>query len=146
MSKIKRRRLNSSGPQKHVRLHRWMLSSPAHRSLSPAARALLVELYDLYNGQNNGEIFLSQREAARRLGVGKNLAGKAVGELKDRGFIRIQQQGSFKWKIRHATQWILTEYPYAGQLATKDFMRWSAGPKTPSIAPSGAARSAGNVP
>jgi len=124
---MRRRRLKSSGPDKHVRLHRWVLHSDAYRSLSPAARALLVELYDLYNGQNNGEVFLSHRDAAKRLGVGKNLAGKALRELKDRGFIRVQQLGSFHQKVRHATEWVLTEFPHAGNLPTKDFMRWGPG-------------------
>jgi hypothetical protein len=144
MSKLKRRRLNSLGPEKHVRLNRWLLGSPAYRSLSPAARALLVELYDLYNGQNNGQIFLSHRDAARRLGVGKNLAGKALRELKNRGFIRVQQQGSFNQKVRNATQWTLTEFPHANELPTKDFMRWPA--ESAVGGSSGASGGAGHVP
>ncbi len=57
----------SKGDGAHVRLYRWLLNSPAYRSLWPASRALLVEVMALYNGHNNGELFLSHREAARRV-------------------------------------------------------------------------------
>ena len=93
----------------------------------PQHARLLVELCDLYNGQNNGEVFLSHRDAARRLGVGKNLAGKAFRELEDRGFIRVQQLGSFHQMVRHATQWVLTEFPHGGHLPTKDVYALEAG-------------------
>jgi hypothetical protein len=66
--------------------------------LSPPARCLLLELKALYNGRNNGELFLSVREAARRLGIGKTLAAKCFRELCDRGFIKIAKQGAFNVK------------------------------------------------
>ncbi len=116
----------SGGDSKHVRLHRWLLKSAAWRSLSLAARCLLIELYDLFNGENNGEIFLSVRQAALRIDTGKDRAHAAFRELADRGFIRPHQRGSFNYKARHATQWVLTEFSFAGQLPTKDFMRWTA--------------------
>lgn len=88
------------------------------------ARCLEMELKALYNGSNNGELFLSVREAAKRLGIAHNTASKAFKELEDTGFIIPKHKGHFKQKIRHATSWILTEHEYNGQLATKDFMRW----------------------
>ena len=54
---------------KHVRLYRWLLDSVAYRSLNPVERSLLVELYNFYNGENNGKIFLSVRVAAECLNV-----------------------------------------------------------------------------
>ena len=39
------------------------------------------------------------------------------------GFIKAKQKGSFDYKARHSTRWILTLYDYNGQPATKDFMR-----------------------
>ncbi len=114
----------SLGEFRHVRLHRWLLNSPAYRALGCTARALLIEIYDLHNGMNNGELFLSVREAARRLGVWPNTALKAIHELEDKGFIRPKQRGSFDWKDGKATSWILTEFAHAGQLPTKDFMGW----------------------
>ena len=114
------------GDPKHVRLYWWLLECEAWKSLKLCARALLVELYKLHNGTNNGELFLSIRDAARILRVAPNTAGKAFHELENKGFIRAHQRGSFKWKTRHATTWILTEYDYANQTRTREFMSWNA--------------------
>jgi hypothetical protein len=108
----------------HVRLYHWCLASAAWRSLSCEARALLVELYGLYNGSNNGMLFLSVREAARRLNIGKSTAARAFDELTEKGFVRPHVKGAFARKVRHATQWVLTEFEHGGQLPTKNFMRW----------------------
>lgn len=128
----KGRRVASLG---HVRLYHWMMRSKAWQHLSLPGRALLVELYSLYNGINNGEIPLAVREAARRLGIGKNTATKLFHDLQELGFIRPNQRGNFDWKKRHATTWVLTEFEFAGQLATKDFMRWP--PENAKAGPSG---------
>ena len=88
------------------------------------ARCLEMELKALYNGINNGELYLSVREAADRLNIADNTANKAFKELEEKGFIKPKQKGSFNWKKRHATLWILTEFEFNEQLATKDFMRW----------------------
>lgn len=114
----------SKGEAKHVRDYEWMLRSPAYRSLSCYARCLLHELKRLYMGENNGELFMSVRFAANVLGAHKDTAAKAFHELQDHGFIRPRIKSGFSWKPGQATTWILTEYEFAGQLATKDFMRW----------------------
>ena len=127
--KIMSGRVNAKGRNRfepHVRLHHFLLRSEAWRRLSLAGRALLVELYALHNGTNNGDLFLSVREAARRLGVGKNKAHATFGELIEKGFIKCAQKGAFSYKVRHASQWILTEHAVGDALATKDFMRWRA--------------------
>lgn len=114
-----------AGPApKHVRLYWWLLRSEAYLSLSPRARCLLVELYAAYNGSNNGDVFLSVRDAAERLNVGKTTIAPCFHELEGRGFIRAYQRGNFAWKLGHATTWVLTEYELAGQPPTKDFMSW----------------------
>ena len=48
--------------RRYVALQFWLLESPAYRSLKPVARSTLVDLMALYNGANNGELFLSVRE------------------------------------------------------------------------------------
>jgi len=108
----------------YIRHFRWQLNCPAWQSLSMTARCLEMELKALYNGANNGDLFLSVREAADRLGIADNTASKAFRELEAKGFITPKQKGSFSWKKRHATLWILTEFECNGKLATKDFMRW----------------------
>lgn len=117
----------SLGSERHVRLHHWMLRTVAYKALSLAGKAALVELYGLYNGQNNGQIFMGVRQLAQRLDIAPNTAQKALRDLLDKGFTRIKQKGSFNLKSRHATEWILTEFEYGGQLATKDFFRWKTG-------------------
>ena len=114
---------------RHVRIHHWLMRSAAWQSLSCEARAVLVELYAFFDGSNNGRLFLSIREAASRVSVGKSTAAAALAQLVDRGFIRPNVKGAFTLKQRHATSWVLTEFEHGGQLATKDFMRWQPEPK-----------------
>ncbi len=114
---------STTGPR-FVKLEHWMLKTPAWQSLPTAPRALYVELAQRYNGYNNGEISMSVREAARLLHIANDTATKAFRELEAKGFIRRNVCGSFNWKIRHATTWILTEHAFADQLATKEFATW----------------------
>ena len=114
----------SIGGASYVGLHRWMLRSEAWKHASLGARCLLIELYDLYNGANNGALYLSIRDAAKRLKVGKNKANSLFAELERLGFIRVKERGAFSLKARHASSWVLTEFSAGGQLPSKDFMRW----------------------
>lgn len=109
---------------KYVRDFEWMLACPAYRSLSCYSRCLLTELKRLYNGHNNGDLYLSVRHAGYLIGAGKDTAAKALKELEERGFIRQHQVGAFSWKKRHATTWILEEYSLGDSLPTKAFMKW----------------------
>jgi hypothetical protein len=123
--------------EKHVRLTRFFLKTEAWRDLSTDARALYIVLKDIYNGQNNGYLFLSARDAAERINRHRDTACKAFHDLEDHGFIKARQKGSFSYKKRHATEWILTEYEFNGQHETKDYVQWrpvekeKAGPKKP---------------
>ena len=78
-------------------------------------------------GSTNGRIGYSVREAAASLRIGKTTAGKALEHLEERGFIVAMKRGAFSRKIRHATEWRLTIHncDVTGELATKDFTRWS---------------------
>ncbi len=107
-----------------VKLNHWMMASAAWCSLGPPPRALYVELARRYNGHNNGEISLSVREAARLLHIAKDTASKAFWELEAKGFVKRHVCGSFNWKLKHATTWILTAYEFGDEPATKEFARW----------------------
>ncbi len=109
---------------KHIRLYRHMFQCPAYRALKPVERCALNELMFRFNGQNNGDVGLSVREAAELVHCSTNTAQGALSRLQDLGFIRIRQKGSFDQKVRHSTRWILTMCPYNNQDETKDFMRW----------------------
>lgn len=121
MSRGKRR------SEAHVRLYRHELESPAYQSLSPEARALLIEFRALYGGREN-RVYMSIRVMRKRLNnIGQVRAERARDELIDRGFIRMTTQGSFSRKCRHATEYALTHEPLEnkdGAIAPKDFMRW----------------------
>lgn len=128
------------GPRRaecHVRIYRHELESVAYRSLSCEGRALLVEFRALFSGQEN-RIFMSAREAQRRLGVGRHLAEKALAELLDRGFIKLTQKGSFHRKVSHASEYALTNEPLTdrpGDVPTKDYMRWQPPGKKITVLP-----------
>ena len=107
----------------YVKLELWVLRSAAYDRASLAARCLLVELMALYNGRNNGDVWLSVRDAAARLHCGKDRAQRAFAELECLGFIQVNKRGSFHLKVRHATTWTITLFPVGDEPATKDFMR-----------------------
>jgi DNA-binding transcriptional regulator YhcF (GntR family) len=139
-------RLNAKGRNigdgHHARLYRWMHRSPAFQHLTVGARALLIELKMLYTGQNNGELFLSVREAAKRLNIGKTHAAKCFVELEAHGFIRPKKVGDYKrsdaFRIKsaatrrgEATTWILTEHPIGEAVGagSRDFVTWQPSPQ-----------------
>jgi hypothetical protein len=113
------------GSVQHVRLEHWFLDSDAWRSLSPAPRALYIELKKLYNGHNNGEFFLSHREGARLLNVHRNSIGGYFQELIERGFIKQTKMPHLGPSgIGRSSKWALTEAKINEKPATKEFMRW----------------------
>jgi hypothetical protein len=113
---------------KHVRLYAYMLKTPAWQSLSCQAKCLLIELLALYNGTNNGELYMSVRTAATLLHTGLHQATAALRELEEKGFIRATRKGSRtrRDEERLATCWRLTEHDddLTGRQPTKEFMTW----------------------
>jgi DNA-binding transcriptional MocR family regulator len=105
-----------------------MMRTLAWRTLSTVARCAYIELASRYAGpsSNNGRIPYSLREMAKALNVSKATAMRALKELQERGFIVETKRGAFSLKVRHATEWLLTEFgdDRNGDLARKDFARW----------------------
>lgn len=128
MGERMRRKGRSDSAPRHVRLYYYLLTSPAWKSLTSNARAIYVEMAMRYagHGTNNGRLSYSIGEACRALRIGRATACRAIKELVDRGFIVVAKRGAFSLKLRHATEWRLTEFPcdITGATATKDFMRW----------------------
>ena len=88
----------------------------------------------LYHGSNNGELFLSVREAALRLNTkSTNAVMDWFWELEDRGWIKPKVPVGFNQKsaarARMATCWILTEYPTPGAAPTREFSTWTGPPR-----------------
>jgi hypothetical protein len=113
-----------------VRLDSFMMESAAWRSLTPAERAVYVEVRRRFNGVNNGWIALSVRDAADRCNINKDTARKALATLQAKGFIECVTPGGFTRKVRHATEWRLLDErcDKTGTLPSKAFMRWRPAP------------------
>jgi hypothetical protein len=126
------RRHNNTGRStstgRYVALNHWLMRTAAWRSLDCVARCAYVEVVSRYvgPGTNNGHISYSVREMAEALNVSKGTAQRALDKLQARGFIVCMKKGAFSLKLRHATEWRLTEYmcDATGQLATKEFAAW----------------------
>ena len=92
------KRLGSDGAVIILRRSFWL--SPQVSALSVTARSLLVELTAMYTGAAcNGRLFLSQVDAARRLGLSDRKAVKsAFDELEALAFLRCTFRGDFRVK------------------------------------------------
>jgi hypothetical protein len=112
---------------RHVRLYHWMMETAAWQSLSGNQRAIYVEMAARYMGRNNGRISYSVRAAAEGLRIGKSTAARDLAVLRERGFIRPMKKGAFSLKVRHSTEWRLTEHScdVTPDYPTKEFTRWS---------------------
>ena len=130
MSKRRRKnRPNATGrnqTSRFVRLDYRMLHSPAFRSLSPKARALLIEIAMLYNGENNGSLYLSVEDAAARMGVADpHTAAGAFDELTASGFISMTKDAHFEVKASEhsrARTWRLNWLPVGRKIAGWQFL------------------------
>lgn len=121
-------RANATGRSKradrYFTVEHFAMNTVSWRALRPLSRALYFEIKKLYNGYNNGQLFLSVRNAGKLLGVHKDTASKAFRDLEAKGYIRAKTRSSFDYKMRKATCWILTEYKLGDELPTKDFAKW----------------------
>lgn len=120
------RKGRSTGSGRFVALHHFMLDTAAWRDLSPADRAVYVELAKLYDGSNNGRLALSARDAAERCRINKDTALRAFASLEEHGFVERVTLGGFSRKTRHASEWRLTMHRCNATEAipSKAFQRW----------------------
>ena len=126
----KHKKLNAIGQsrgERYVRLQWYMLQSEAWRSLTPNAKALLLDVWARHNGINNGEISYAVREA-RKIGLGRHAATDAFDLLIERGFLRVTRNSGFNVKRRDAHLWAVTAEKVGDRPPTKDFMRWRLPP------------------
>lgn len=123
---------------RYVALSHWMLRTAAWRDLDCVARCAYIELSGRYRGpkSNNGRLPFSVREMAVALHVSKATASRAFDRLQDHGFIVEAKRGAFNCKVRHSTEWRLTEFgcDVTNALPTKDYARWE---KQNTVSPQG---------
>ncbi len=116
------------GQPSFVQLFHWMMATEAWETMPPGPRTLYLELKKRYNGHNNGEIFLSHRDAATACSVHRNTVGGWFQKLEERGFI-VQTKGPHLGPsgVGIAATWALTEYPTKdGSKATLAFKKWKS--------------------
>ncbi len=119
---MKRKMHDHTKGKSHIRKTKEMMQSPAYRNLKPIARALMDELLLIYQGSNNGQIFLEVREAARRINCHKDSASRAFHELAEHGFIKLTRGDM--WQSRKSREWRITFVYHQGREPTNDWMRW----------------------
>ena len=106
-----------------VPLTHVMMKSTAWRHARPVEKAVLLDLWMRYNGNNNGQIVYAARDG-EKIGISKSVTARALAGLIELGFLRIARDAAFTVKTKEAREWILTAEPFNGRAATKDFMRW----------------------
>ncbi|BAI72531.1 hypothetical protein AZL_018930 [Azospirillum sp. B510] len=107
-----------------VMLPHYLLKSAAWMTMSPNAKALLIDIWRRHNGVNNGEIAYAVREATA-IGLSKDQANRAFDVLIERGFLRVRRESSFNVKAREARLWELTAERCGDARATKEFITWT---------------------
>ena len=109
-------------------LERYMITSPAWRSLSGEAIAAFIELSYRYNGLNNGTLHLSARELAQIRNHSRQAAQRAMSELVRKGFVEVAKPSGFsvKDRRRQAAEYRLTMFhcDATRQPPSKAFMHW----------------------
>lgn len=115
----------NKGPMdRFTRIGHRMQSSLAYRTLNSNARNLLFEMTMMHSGENNGSLWLSVRDAARRMGVVDiNAARQAFDDLEEAGFIRMTVNSFFEVKAAtksRARCWRLTWLPVVGVCGETD--------------------------
>jgi hypothetical protein len=112
-----------------------VLDSAAWRAMSHGARSLYVALKRRYwpNHNNNGRIYLSQRQAIKELGSGMTEIVRWFRELQHYGFIVMMTPGCLGVNGKgKSPRWRLTEVAYMRgtsskgmeDMPTKDFLKW----------------------
>ena len=114
------------GTPQFVMLYNWMIDSEAWLDLKAQPRALYLLIKRRFNGSNNGEIYLSHREAAKLLNMHRNSIGKYFEVLIEHGFLKQRTMPHLGPSgVGQSSKWELTELPVNHRPATKEFMRWT---------------------
>lgn len=111
---------------KFAMLRHDIMDSAAWRSLKPPARVVWTEIVRRYNGENNGQIPLSTREAAQLCNISNDTAANAFNALIEAGFIKIGAYSDFRLKTRKSRRWILTHERLDDKPPTNEWRTYTA--------------------
>jgi hypothetical protein len=109
---------------RHVRLYEYIAGHPSWRALSSNARSAWLEIGLICDGTNNGRLAVSTRALGARMGFSKNVAGLAIRELENAGFLKCVKASSFSQK-KLAAEYRLTHLRcnVTGASPTHDYRR-----------------------
>jgi hypothetical protein len=127
---VSRRDRDEGRLQPFVPLLKETLDCPAWRAISHGARSLYIALKRRYNRDfnNNGRLYLSQRDAAEEIGSDQKQVARWFRELQHYGFVVMTSAGYLGVDGQgRAPSWRLTEIGYMKDAPTRDFMRWVDG-------------------
>jgi hypothetical protein len=107
-------------------MDRHQYKSAAFAALSAVAQALLVHLTYKYNSNRMNDVWLSARDAAKRLNVSRSTAARKLLELEHYGFI-VEVQGAHLGVdgIGTSAHYRLTAQKYGQVGATHDYDKWN---------------------
>lgn len=114
----------------YILLPHAVIDSPAFKTASFRAQALLILLHRTFNGFNNGKLCLSRNQIAEGLNCQNHAANrKALGELVARGLV--VQEKSYPLGSRLANEYRLTFISTGREgdprPATNDYLHWAPG-------------------
>lgn len=114
----------------HARIYRQWMDLPAWTTLTPLAQALITNLITRYRPHEPNQFELSDRTVTKLVRCARNSARKALGDLEDRGWLRVVRVGRMHGpKAKRASVYALTAFAVQpGEPATKDFLRWKPHP------------------
>src|SRR5262245_57638400 len=120
MNKSKKGRLPAFVP-----LYRETMKTPAWIVMSNGAKVLYVYLKWNYNTKLQNHVFISTRDAEKKLGSSRRYVRRWFRELEHYGFIVMINPGGLGVEGRgKAPHWRLTEEWHAGKAPTREFLYW----------------------
>jgi hypothetical protein len=111
------RSAGSDAGARFIVLYHGLIRSPAFKYLPGDAVKLLLGIWTFHNGQNNGDIAFSVRDAAK-FGIGKDAASQALGWLEELRFIECTEPAAMLG--RRSRRWRLTEESVGGVKPARD--------------------------
>ena len=103
---------HKKGTPQFVMLYNWMIDSEAWLDLKAQPRALYLLIKRRFNGNNNGEIYLSHRDAAQLLNMHRNSIGRYFDVLIEHGFLKQTSRPHLGPSgVGQSSKWELTELP-----------------------------------
>jgi hypothetical protein len=114
-----------------VMINKSTLAAPAWRAMGLGPRQLYIHVVaEVRNdASNNGDVFLSVRDAAKEMAVTPKSIIEWYAALEHYGFLVKTKAGHLGWGGKgHAARYRVTEFPCGSHPPTREFDSWSGEP------------------